>query len=114
MDKISDKKKTTCSICGESGHNKRSCPKKPIEDITQEGVSEVVTEERVIISLPKERFIDDLLDRQAYDIPIDIFTLWVRQRVCQQKEIRYALDRGLNKDSVRLYINLLEDVDELY
>mgnify|MGYP005685356021 CR=1 FL=1 len=27
------KKKTTCSLCGETGHNKRSCPKKPIEDI---------------------------------------------------------------------------------
>ena len=27
------KKKTSCSLCGEVGHNKRSCPKKPIEDI---------------------------------------------------------------------------------
>jgi len=110
----SSKKKTTCSICGDTGHNKRSCPKKPIEDISQRDDTECVTEERVIISLPKEKLIDDLLDRQAYDIPIDIFTLWIRQRQCQQKEIRYVLDRGLNKNSVRLYLNLLEDIDELY
>ena len=29
---IMESKKRVCSICSEAGHNKRSCPKIPIED----------------------------------------------------------------------------------
>jgi hypothetical protein len=106
------KKKTTCSLCGETGHNKRSCPKKPIEDIT---INDDIIEERIDISDisdTREILIDDLLDKQSYDIPYDIFKAWYPKKyLCKQKEIRYLIDRKLNKDSIQLYLEMLEDFD---
>lgn len=103
------KKKTTCSLCGETGHNKRSCPKKPIEDIA---INDDLIEERIEISDTREILIDDLLDKQSYDISNDIFKLWYPKKyLCKQKEIRYLMNRGLNKDSIQLYLEMLEDFD---
>ena len=107
------KKIKKCSYCGETGHNKRSCPQKPIED-TEKIKKRSHTIEEITISDSREQLISDLLDRQSYDIPIDIFTLWYPQKTtCKQKEIRYTLDRGLNKDSIRLYLDLVKDLDEI-
>ena len=103
------KKKTTCSLCGEIGHNKRSCPKKPIEDIS---IKDDMIEERIDVSDTREILIDDLLDKQSYDIPNDIFKVWYPKKyLCKQKEIRYLMNRGLNKDSIQLYLEMLEDFD---
>ena len=55
------KKKTTCSLCGETGHNKRSCPKKPIEDIA---INDDMIEERIDISNTREILIDDLINNR--------------------------------------------------
>ena len=68
--KESIKKIRTCSHCGEKGHNKRSCPKKPIED-TEKIRNKDTIEESILISDKRESLITDLLDRQSYDIPID-------------------------------------------
>ena len=108
-----ESKKRVCSICGETGHNKRSCPKIPIED-TFDPEQEVI-EERIELSKKREFLISDLLDRQSYDIPIDIFKLWLSKRnCCRQNEVKHILNMGLNKDSVILYLELAELVEELY
>ena len=114
-----ESKKRVCSICGEAGHNKRSCPKVPIEDTfdprNRQPVEEEVIEERIELSKKRELLISDLLDRQSYDIPIDIFKLWLPKRTCcKQNEVKHILNMGLNKDSVILYLELVELVDELY
>ena len=74
-----ESKKRVCSICGEAGHNKRSCPKIPIEDtFDPQGrhLEEEVIEEIIDLSKNRELLISDLLDRQSYGIPIEIFKLW--------------------------------------
>ena len=114
-----ESKKRVCSICGEAGHNKRSCPKIPIEDtfdpLGGQPVEEEVIEERIELSKKRELLISDLLDRQSYDIPIDIFKLWLPKRTCcRQNEVKHILNMGLNKDSVILYLELAELVEELY
>ena len=114
-----ESKKRVCSICGETGHNKRSCPKVPIEDtfdpLDGQPVEEEVIEERIELSKKRELLISDLLDRQSYDIPIDIFKLWLPKRTCcKQNEVKHILNMGLNKDSVILYLELAELVEELY
>jgi len=114
-----ESKKRVCSICGETGHNKRSCPKIPIEDtfdpLNRQPVEQEVIEERIELSKKRELLISDLLDRQSYDIPIDIFKLWLPKRTCcRQNEVKHILNMGLNKDSVILYLELAELVEELY
>ena len=118
------KKKMTCSHCGEKGHNKRSCPNKLIDDIDKGAdinkrgdinKQNDCIEENIIISDKRDKLIDDLLERQAYDIPIDIFTLWYpKKNICKQNEIRYLLDRGINKDSMKLYLDIIEGMEDLF
>jgi hypothetical protein len=110
-----ESKKRVCSICGETGHNKRSCPKIPIEDTFNPLGGDEVIEERIELSKKRELLISDLLDRQSYDIPIDIFKLWLPKRTCcKQNEVKHILNMGLNKNSVILYLDLAELVEELY
>ena len=35
-------------------------------------------------------------------------------RPIQLKELKYVMDRGLSNDSIKLYIELANDIDELY
>ena len=118
MNKI-DMNKKKCSLCGETDHNKRTCPQKPIEDTF---IREDYIEEAIDVSPKKEVFINDLLDRESYDIPCDLFKHWLNNRntslnnrkPCQLKEVRYVLDKGLNKESVKLYLELVSDIEDLY
>jgi hypothetical protein len=109
-----NKKITKCSFCGEKGHNKRSCPQKPIDDISRiDSTNDEIIEETISISQNKETIIDDLVERQAYDIPIDIFLVWYQyKKECKLKEIRYIMDRGLNKDSITAYLTILQAYEE--
>jgi len=107
------KKIIKCSLCGETDHNKRTCPQKPIEDtFIREGD---YVEESIEINLKKTLFIQDLLDREAYDIETDIFEVWLHNnRPCKLKEVRYVMDKGLNKDTVILYIRSVKDINIYY
>jgi len=106
------KRQIQCSLCGETDHNKRSCPKKPIED-TYVKDNNYITEE-VIIHPKKDHFIRDLLDRDAYDIEIDLFRYWLQDRPILLKELKYVIDKGLSNDSLKLYIELAKDINSYY
>lgn len=109
MDNLT-KKKTTCSICGKIGHNKTTCPNKPIED-----TRETYIEEEIIIEPRKDKLILDLLDRESYDIKGSIFKQWLfNKRPCKLKEVRYILDKGLHTESIKLYLELINDINEYY
>ena len=70
------KKSIQCSLCGEQDHNKRTCPQKTIEDTV--AIDNYITEE-VVINSQKGYFIRDLLDRDAYDIEVDLFRYWLQK-----------------------------------
>jgi len=110
------KKVIKCSLCGETTHNKRTCPQKPIDDIfKRDGTSEEYIEESVTILPRKDILINDLLDKQAYDIDSDIFEVWLHtKRPCLLKEVKYTMDTGLNKESVMLYLRIVGDIDAYY
>jgi hypothetical protein len=103
----------TCSLCGETDHNKRTCPQKHIEDTFVR--EETYITEEVIINPKKESLIQDLLDRDAYDIDEDLFLDWLHlRRPIKLKELRYTMDRGLTKNSIQLYLKLAKDIDDYY
>jgi hypothetical protein len=107
-------KKCTCSVCGLAGHNKRSCPHIPIEDTIDDTTDDII-EERLNLSKKKVTLIGDLLDRQSYDIPVDVFKIWLPKRqCCKQNEVKHILNMGFNKDSVNLYLDLIDMIDQLY
>jgi len=107
------KKSMKCSLCGEGDHNKRTCPQKTIEDTFIRECNYI--EESIEINPKKELFIQDLLDRDAYDIEADIFEVWLHNnRPCKLKEVRYTMDKGLNKDSVILYLRIVKDINIYY
>ena len=112
---MEETRKKKCSLCGERGHNKQTCPRKPIDDIDVRDTKNDFIEEEVIIEPVKERLIGDLLDREAYDIQVSLFKCWlIHKRPCPLKEIRTVVDKGLHTDSVKLYIELVSDINEFY
>jgi len=104
----------TCSICGEIGHNKKTCPKKPIED-TRSVPNEEYIEEIVNIEPKRDLLIKDLLNREAYDIHPQLFIMWMKsKRPISLKELRYLYDKGLSRDSLQIYLDIINDIDEYY
>jgi len=105
------KKVKSCSICGETTHNRRTCPQKPIDDIfVRENEQEVID-----ISDNKKALIRHLLERESYEIEPDIFEIWLHNnRPCPLKEVRYVMDKGLNKDSIMLYLRIAGSIDSYY
>ena len=111
----SRKKMKTCSICKSNDHNRRTCPQRVIEDTSLRRDTEEYTEECITIDPKREALIKNLLDREAYEIEPDIFEVWLHNnRPCHLREIRHLMDRKLNKDSIMLYLRLLNDLDEYY
>ena len=124
---IMDKKITRCSLCGEINHNKRTCPNRTIEDTRSivedprsivedpRSTDEEYITEKVDISDKKDKFMKDLLEREAYDIHPLVFTMWLKtKRPIQLKELKYVQEKGLNRDSLNLYLDLVSMIDEYY
>ena len=133
---------TKCSICGKTDHNKRTCPQRPIEDIRamndktmndktmddktmddktmddktmdDKATEEYITE-KVVISDKKELFMKDLEERESYEIHPQLFTMWLMsKRPIQLKELRYVYDKGFSRDSLQLYLDLVNMIEDYY
>ena len=113
---------TKCSICGKTDHNKRTCPQRPIEDIRamndktmdDKATEEYITE-KVVISDKKELFMKDLEERESYEIHPQLFTMWLMsKRPIQLKELRYVYDKGFSSDSLQLYLDLVNMIEDYY
>jgi len=91
----------------------RTCPQRIIEDtFVREPEEDPWT---VDISSKKERLINDLQDKESYNLDNELFMSWLQlKKPIPLKEIRYTLDKGLLKPSVVLYMNLIKDIDEYY
>jgi len=116
---MESKKAIRCSLCGAMDHNKRTCPQKHIEDTFARGDNRLkqcdYIEEEIEINSKKESFIRDLLDKESYDITNDLFKNWLQsRRPIQLKELRYVMDKGLSKDSIKLYLELANEIDSYY
>lgn len=104
---------TKCSYCGEMNHNKRTCPHKKVSDIELSRQDFDYVE--IDISDKRECLIKDLKEKEDYSIDYKMFIEWLQLRKpCSLKELRYVLDKGLNRESTVLYMNLLDQIDEFY
>lgn len=113
-----------CSICGDTNHNKRTCPNKPIEDSyriepneSNESSDSMEYEEEIVTLSPKrERLIHLLKERQEYAIHPTLFKLWMipYQQPCPLQELRYVIDQDFTNESIELYLELCKQVDELF
>jgi len=109
-------KTKSCSICGELTHNKRTCPRTPIDDTFIRDGTEFEYIEETIVSTPKEdALIAHILASQGYGIDPDIFEVWVHNhRPCPLKNIKYTMDQGFNKDYITKYLRILSCIDMYY
>jgi len=108
------KKIRVCGQCGESGHDKRTCPQKEVDDTSLREVNEEYIEESITIDPKREVLIKLLLDREAYEISTDVFEMWlINKRPCNLKEVKHLMDRNLNTDSIIFYLRMLEGIDSL-
>ena len=113
-----------CSICQSTEHNKTTCPQRVINDtfireeqdyIEPDYIEQDYIEETIEISGNKEALIKHLLEREAYEIKTDIFEVWLHNdRPCPLKEVKYIIDKKLNKDSIMLYLRIVKDIDNYY
>ena len=130
----------SCSLCGQQGHNKRSCPKKSVDDtfvrdsseqsesvhsesvhsesvhsdsVQSEEQSEYIEVEETITTSPKEEtLISLLLECQGYGIEPDIFEIWLHNyRPCPLKHVKYTQDKGMSKYYIMTYLRVLHDID---
>jgi len=125
----------SCSLCGQQGHNKRSCPQKPVDDtfvrgsseqsetvhsetvhsetVHSEGHSEYIEVEETITTSPKEDILISLLfECQGYGIEPDIFEIWLHNfRPCPLKNVKYIQDKGMGKYYIMTYLRVLQDID---
>ena len=102
----------TCSICNEMGHNKKTCPKKEIDDISNRNITEVD------ISEVEQTMINEFMKAQSFGIKPQIIMHWLQ---CKRTggsntigKIKVCMDDGLNDDYIKLFINCLDAIDEYY
>ena len=107
-----------CSICNQLGHNRLTCPMKKISDMTQQMSDKQINKEineEIIVDPKREQLIQDLIEKEEYSIPTTVFRDWLSyRRLCKLSEVRYLLDKQLNRDSLLLYFQTLESIDEYY
>ena len=143
MDTQSKKKRVYhCSVCGKEGHKKNSCPnnidyfdtnimKKGNVELGIDGLSEEKVDTRTINDLSineditllkpnnedkKERVMKKILECIQNDITPSNTNVWIRNKECQTfhvSVIKGAQMNGINGDYLKIYLNILTDIDEI-
>ena len=111
----------SCSLCGIQGHNKRSCPQKPIDDTfvrentdVREINEYIEVEESILTSHKEDILIALLVEGQGYGIKPDIFEAWLLSgRPCPLKNIKYTMDQGIKKDYMMVYLKYISELDSI-
>jgi hypothetical protein len=111
----------TCSLCGQQGHNKRSCPQKPIDDTfvrdntdVREINEYIEVEESILTSHKEDILIALLVEGQGYGIKPDIFEAWLLSgRPCPLKNVKYTTDQGIKKDYMMVYFKYISALDSI-
>jgi hypothetical protein len=112
----------SCSLCGQQGHNKRSCPQKPVDDTFVRDSSEQTSEqseyievvELVSTSSKEDILIALLVEGQEYGIDPDIFVSWFTMgRPCPLKNIKHTMNQGIKKYYMTVYLKLISSVDTI-
>ena len=100
-----------CSICGAAdGHNRTTCPNRPIEDTRP-----LYEEETFHLDPRKASFLQSLEDREAYDISPELYMMWLKcKRPIQLQELKYIEGKGLHKDSLQIYLDIVSDINEYF
>ena len=115
MERPTTQRVSTCGICRSTEHNRRTCPQRVIDDTFNRDMEQEYVEESIDISDNKEALIRHLLERESYEIEPDIFEVWLHNnRPCPLKEVKYVIDKGLNKDSIMLYLRIVGALDTYY
>ena len=134
MDTQSKKKRVYhCSVCGEMGHKKNSCPKnidyldanimkkekgkaretKVINDLT---IDEDITLLKPNNEDKKERIMKKILEGIQNDITTINTDVWIRNKECltfHVSVIKEAQINGINGEYMQIYLNMITDIDEI-
>ena len=124
-----------CSICGEEGHKKNSCPnnidyldanimkKGKIEEKVQETkvISDLTIDEDITLLKPnnedkKERIMKKILEGIQNDITSTNTDVWIRNKECLTFHVSVIKDaqiNGINGDFMHIYLNIITDMDEI-
>ena len=108
----------SCSLCGQQGHNKRSCPQKTVDDTFVRDSSEqseyIEVVESVSTTSKEDILISLLLEGQEYGIDPDIFVTWFTMgRPCPLKNIKHTMNQGISKYYMTVYLKLIS-FDDTY
>lgn len=118
----------SCSLCGIQGHNKRSCPQKPIDDTfvrentdirdntdVRDNTEYIEVEESILTSHKEDILIALLVEGQGYGIKPDIFEAWLLSgRPCPLKNIKYTMEnKGIKKDYMMVYLKYISALDSI-
>ena len=126
-----------CSICGKTGHRKNSCPNnidyfdtnimKKSNEIIQEinedtkVINDLTIDEDITLLKPnqddkKQRIMNKILEGIQNDITATNTDVWIRNKECltfHVSVIKEAQINGINGDFMKIYLDIITDMDEI-
>jgi len=130
MEKSREKKRIYhCSICGNEGHRKNSCPNNidyldsniMNKDSDTKIIDESTIDEDITIlksnhNDKKQRIMNKILEGIQNDISATNVDVWIRNKNCVSfhiSVIKEAQMNGINGDFMKIYLDVITDMDEI-